>query len=103
MFTELQLRQNAESCAVTSCFAVVRRRKSYVAGKRNPSRFLRRVRSKHRTVAFLLEARYPVSFRRTDLCRSRAAIFATAFTRAAISSRVKPSGKTIRNGFGGGG
>ena len=36
-------------------------------------------------------------------CRSCSAIFATAFTRSAICSRVNPSGKTIRNGFGGGG
>ena len=32
--------------------------------------------------------------------RSFWAIFATADTRWAICSRVKPSGKTIRNGFG---
>ena len=37
---------------------------------------------------------------RTRFPRSRRAIFPTASTRSAICSRVKPSGKTTRNGFG---
>src|SRR4051794_32028510 len=103
MSIEFQLRQKAASCADTSCFPVVMRRKSYVAGKRKPSRFARLVRSKQRTTALLLAARYAVSSRRTGLWRSRTAIFATAFTRTPICRRVNPSGNTIRNGFGGGG
>ena len=47
MFTVFQFVQNAFTCCATSCFDVVFARKSYVAGKRNPSTFARLCGAKH--------------------------------------------------------
>src|ERR687883_1150519 len=105
MSTPFHARRKATSCAAASCFEVVRRRKSYVAGKRKPSseRRLPSPANLPGSAEEAVAARYAFSRRRGCTCRSRNAIASTFVIRSAISRRVKPSGKTIRNGFGGGG
>src|SRR5690349_12071450 len=101
MFTVFQLTQKAFTCCATSCFEVVFARKSYVAGKRNPSTFLCVCGVKHGTTSDVVARRYGARARTTGLPRLCSAILATAATRSAIVLLVKPSGKTIRNGLGG--
>src|ERR671935_22491 len=98
-------RLNATSCAATSCFEVVLPRNSYVAGKRKPSSERRRPSPANRpgNADEAVAARYVFALRRGCTCRSRNAIWSTFVIRSAISRRVKPSGKTMRKGFGGGG
>src|SRR5581483_10785113 len=103
MFTCFQLRQNASSCCWTSCRAVVFARKSYVAGKRKPSGFVHRRGVKQGTTTTRVARSYCRSPSATGLPFFRSAMPATTRTRRAICARVKPSGKMIRNGFGGGG
>src|SRR5262245_58880602 len=103
MFTVFQLAQNAFTCCATSFFDVVFARKSYVAGNRNPSTFARLCGAKQGTTSDVVARTYDARASTTGLPRFRSAIFVTAATRSAIVLRVKPSGKTIRNGFGGGG
>ena len=93
------------SWSATNFFDVVPRRKSYVAGKRKPSseRRLPSPANFPGSVDVAVAARYAFAERRGWTCRSRKAIAFTFGIRSAISRRVKPSGKTIRNGFGGGG
>ena len=105
-YARLSLPQFAQNAASWSCASrndVVVRRKSYVAGNRNPSSFMRDVWPKQGTTARRVAITYPARSSATGLWRLRSAIFATAATRSAISARVNPSGKTTRNGFGGGG
>src|SRR5919206_4948840 len=105
MSTPFQARRKAASCAATSCFDLVLRRKSYVAGKRKPSSE-RRLPSPAKRPGYAddaVAARYVLAASRGCTCRSWNAIWSTFVIRSAISCRVKPSGKTIRNGFGGGG
>ena len=70
----------------TSCVDVVFARKSYVAGKRKPSRFVRRRGVKHGTTAASAShaCRYGRWRARPALPRLRSAILATALTRSAI-------------------
>src|ERR671938_341354 len=105
MSTPFHARRNAVSWAVTSCFDVVRRRKSYVAGNRKPSseRRLRSPANLPGSTDDAVAARYAFSRRRGCTWRLWNAIASTFVIRSAISRRVNPSGKTIRNGFGGGG
>src|SRR5689334_1619610 len=103
MLTDFQFWQNAFTCSVTSCLDVVFARKSYVAGKRNPSTFGCLCGAKHGMTSDLVATTYDARASATGLPFFRSAIFATAATRSAIVLRVKPSGKTIRKGFGGGG
>jgi hypothetical protein len=95
-----QFSQNASSCSPTSCADVVCRKNSYVAGKRKPSIVCTRVWKHGGTRGFRVAARYVGCESRGRAWRSRCAIFATAATRPAMSVRVKPSGKTMRSGFG---
>src|SRR3954468_20159933 len=101
--TDRQFVQNARSCSTASCLPFVVARKSYVAGKRKPSRFFAFLGVKHGSVAVRVAAAYFFPFSTTGLCRLRFAIFATTSTRWIICALVKPSGKITRNGFGGGG
>src|SRR5919199_4737361 len=105
MSTPFHARRNAVSCEATSCFVVVRRRKSYVAGKRKPSseRRLPSPANLPGSAEDAVSARYAFADRRGWTRRLWKAIASTFVIRSAISRRVKPSGKMIRNGFGGGG
>src|SRR5919202_5646109 len=105
MSTPFQARRKATSCAAASCFEVVRRRKSYVAGKRKPSseRRLPSPANVPGSAEDAVAARYAFADRRGWTRRLWKAIASTFVIRSAISRRVKPSGKMIRNGFGGGG
>src|SRR5918911_4931447 len=105
MSTPFQARRKATSCEATSCFEVVLPRKSYVAGKRKPSSERRRPSPANRpgNADEEVRARYALAASRGCTCRSRNAIWSTFVIRSAISRRVKPSGKTMRKGFGGGG
>ena len=83
---------------------VVPRRKSYVAGKRKPSRFVCAPRPKHGTTALRDAARYAGRVEPHALVALLLGDLGDRLRRARPSARrVKPSGKTIRNGFGGGG
>jgi hypothetical protein len=95
-----QFVQNASSCSRASSADVVSRKNSYVAGKRKPSSVVTRPRKHSGTLGRRVAVRYARFDRRGRAWLLRCAIFATAATRSDISRRVKPSGKTMWNGFG---
>ena len=76
-----------------------------MAGNRKPSseRRFRSAANVPGSAEDAVAARYAFAASRGRTCRSWNAIASTFVIRSAISRRVKPSGKTIRNGFGGAG
>ena len=104
MFTDFQFVQNAFTCCATSCFDVVFARKSYVAGKRKPSTFACLCGVKHGIASDFVARTYGARASATGLPCACARRSSRPPRRGRPSwLRVKPSGKTMRNGFGGGG
>src|SRR3954451_14054128 len=83
-FTWFQFLQNVSSWSAARSRDFVVARKSYVAGKRNPSRFARDGGVKQGTLARRVASAYVRELSATAWCFLRAAIFATAPTRSII-------------------